>query len=62
MAGIALRHILLREAKKMQNGEEPFGAGRGAAYRIRAWSGVSPRNDHVLPDPAALKKMERLVP
>ena len=54
--------ILLREAKKMQAGEEPFGPSHGAAYRNRAWSGLLPRNDNFLSDPAAQKMMETIVP
>jgi hypothetical protein len=62
MAVIALRRILLREAKKMQNGEEPFGPSHGAAYRDRAWSGLLRRNDNFLSDPEAKKMMATIVP
>jgi phthalate 4,5-dioxygenase len=62
MAVIALRRILLREARKMQSGEEPFGPSHGVAYRNRAWSGLLPRNDNFLSDPEALKMMETMVP
>ena len=62
MAVIALRRILLREAKQMQNGEEPFGPSHGAAYRDRAWSGLLRRNDNFLSDPEAQKMMATIVP
>lgn len=62
MAVIALRRILIREAKKIQAGEEPYAPYHGAAYRNRAWSGVLPRRDDFLGDPEAQKMMETVVP
>lgn len=62
MAVIALRRILLREAKNMAKGQEPAAPYNGALYRDRAWSGVLPRRDNFLDDPAAKEMMVTLVP
>jgi hypothetical protein len=62
MAVIALRRILLREAKNMMNGQEPHAPAHPESYRNRAWSGVLPRNDDFLGDPEAQKMMATIVP
>jgi hypothetical protein len=41
MAVIALRRILIREAKNMASGQEPIAPYNGALYRNRAWSGAA---------------------
>lgn len=61
-AVIALRRILLREAKNMQKGEQPYAPYHAEAYRPRAWSGVLPRRDTLLDDPKAQEMMVTLVP
>lgn len=61
-AVIATRRILIKAAKALQNGEEPYAATHGAAYRPRAWSGVLPKNDDFLNDPLAQRMAESLVP
>jgi phthalate 4,5-dioxygenase len=62
MAVIALRRILIREAKNMAKGEEPIAPFNGALYRNRAWSGVLPRREQFLEDPDAKEMMLTLVP
>jgi hypothetical protein len=62
MAVIALRRILIREAKNIVKGEEPIAPHNGALYRNRAWSGVLPRREQFLEDPAAREMMLTLVP
>jgi hypothetical protein len=62
MAVIALRRILIREAKNIVKGEEPVAPSKPELYRNRAWSGVLPRREQFLEDPAAKEMMLTLVP
>ncbi|GAC1314550.1 MAG: hypothetical protein NVSMB2_04140 [Chloroflexota bacterium] len=61
-AVIALRHILIKAARDLEEGTEPVAAFRGSAYRRRAWSAVLPRNEDFLNDPVANQLHESLVP
>ncbi len=61
-AVIATRRILMKAAKALQAGEEPYAATHGACYRDRAWAGVLPRNDDFLNDPEAKRMMVSEVP
>jgi phenylpropionate dioxygenase-like ring-hydroxylating dioxygenase large terminal subunit len=61
-AVIALRRVLIKAARDLENGIEPHAPFDGASYRRRAWSAVLPRNDDFLNDPLALKMHESLVP
>ena len=61
-AVIATRRILMRAARALEGGEEPYAATHGDCYRDRAWSGVLPRNDDFLNDPAAQQMMLSEVP
>lgn len=61
-AVIALRRILIKAARELENGTEPVAAFRGSAYRRRAWSAVLPRNEDFLNDPLANQMHESLVP
>ena len=61
-AVIATRRILMRAAHALEGGEEPYAATHGDCYRDRAWSGVLPRNDDFLNDPAAQQMMLSEVP
>ena len=61
-AVIAVRRVLLRAAKALQNGEEPQTPYHGDWYRDRAWAGVLPRNEDFLNDPEARKMAVSTVP
>ena len=61
-AVIALRRILIKAARDLESGEEPYAPYHGDAYRRRAWSAVLPRNDDFLNDPLANQMHTSLVP
>jgi hypothetical protein len=61
-AVIALRRILIKAARDLESGEEPYAPYHGDVYRRRAWSAVLPRNDDFLNDPLANQMHVSLVP
>jgi phthalate 4,5-dioxygenase len=61
-AVIALRRLLIRAAKALQEGEEPYAPSHGDCYRKRAWSAVLPRTDNFLEDPEAQRLCATMVP
>jgi hypothetical protein len=61
-AVIALRRVLMKAARDLEAGVEPYAPCHGDAYRRRAWSAVLPRNDDFLNDPVANQMHESLVP
>jgi phthalate 4,5-dioxygenase len=61
-AVIALRRMLIREAKALQTGREPYAASHGEVYRKRSWSAVLAAGDNILHDPDAQRLNESLVP
>ncbi len=61
-AVIATRRILMKAAKALQAGEEPYAATHGDSYRDRAWSGVLPHSEDFLNDPLAQQMMLSEVP
>jgi phthalate 4,5-dioxygenase len=61
-AVIALRRVLIKAARDLENGIEPYAPYHGDSYRRRAWSAVLPRNDDFLNDPVATQMHESLVP
>lgn len=52
-AVIALRRILIKAARDLESGDEPYAPYHGDVYRRSAWSAVLPRNDDFLNDPLA---------
>lgn len=62
-AVIALRRLLMDQAKALTEGTEPAAAFNGALYRKRAWSAVLRADRHnFLQDPEAQQLMETVVP
>jgi phthalate 4,5-dioxygenase oxygenase subunit len=61
-AVIALRRVLIKAARDLEEGTEPYAPYHGDSYRRRAWSAVLPRNDDFLNDPLAQQMHESLVP
>jgi phthalate 4,5-dioxygenase len=59
---IALRRVLIKAARDLEAGVEPYAPCHGDAYRRRAWSAVLPRNDDFLNDPVATAMHTSLVP
>ena len=51
-AVIALRRVLIKGARDLEDGEPPYAPCHAEVYRRRAWSAVLPRNDDFLNDPA----------
>ena len=45
MAIIAARRRLLRMARELQHGIEPYAASRGEVYRVRSVSAITPERD-----------------
>ncbi len=61
-AVIALRRVLIKAAKDLETGEEPYAPYHADCYRRRAWSAVLPRNEDFLNDPLAEQMHTSLVP
>jgi hypothetical protein len=61
-AVIALRRVLIKAARDLESGVEPYAPYHGDSYRRRAWSAVLPRNDDFLNDPVANEMHTSLVP
>jgi phthalate 4,5-dioxygenase oxygenase subunit len=59
---IALRRVLIKAARDLESGVEPYAPYHGDSYRRRAWSAVLPRNDDFLNDPVANEMHTSLVP
>ncbi len=61
-AVIALRRVLIKGARDLEDGQPPYAPCHAEVYRRRAWSAVLPRNDDFLNDPVATAMHTSLVP
>jgi hypothetical protein len=61
-AVIALRRVLIKGARDLEEGQPPSAPCHPEEYRRRAWSAVLPRNDDFLNDPVATAMHTSLVP
>jgi hypothetical protein len=61
-AVIALRRVLIKGARDLEDGDPPYAPCHAEVYRRRAWSAVLPRNDDFLTDPVAAAMHTSLVP
>ena len=61
-AVIALRRLLIREGRALQEGQEPYAPYHGDCYCPRAWSAVIKRSEQFLEDPEVQRLTTSVVP
>jgi phenylpropionate dioxygenase-like ring-hydroxylating dioxygenase large terminal subunit len=62
MAIVAMRRILLKGMKDLQNGIEPYAASHPEELRVRSWSYVLPRTSNFDEDPEVKRLSMTMVP